>query len=285
MKEHHGVEVNTSSVRRIAEQHASRAGDIEGLPTRKQESKQMIAEMDGEMVPLVEYTDSKDRRKTKKNHWAELRIGTAQNFGEASWKYACSFKNADHLGNRLKEVMLRLGLTEQTKVHGVGDGALWIVEQGEKIAGQNYQHLIDLYHLCDYFAGAVIAWEEKTRQEVERLKHLAEEGEIGKILKELKERQKIHPNHEGIKKCVQYIENRSGEFKYKEAKQMGLPLGSGKVESSHRSLMQKRLKKPGTWWLREKAADMANLRTLRANGGWKLLWQQDLIITSVLMAA
>ena len=66
---------------------------------------------------------------------------------------------------------------------------------------------------------------------------------------------------------------------------MGLPLGSGKVESSHRSLMQKRLKKPGTWWLREKAADMANLRTLRANGGWKLLWQQDLIITSVLMAA
>jgi hypothetical protein len=39
--------------------------------------------------------------------------------------------------------------------------------------------------------------------------------------------------------------------------------------------MQKRLKKPGTWWLKENAAKMADLRTLRANGGWNLLWQQN----------
>ncbi len=245
----------------------------------------MIAEMDGEMVPLVEYTDSEDRRKTKKNLWAELRIGAAQNLGEVSWGYACSFDSPDCLGDRLKKVMVRLGYIEETKVHGVGDGARWIVEQGERIAGQNYNHLIDLYHLCDYFAAAVVAWEQETRQEVKRLKNLAEQGKIRKILEELRERQKVYPDHEGIKNCIQYIENRSGQFRYKEAKEKGLPLGSGKIESTHRSLMQKRLKKPGTWWSREKAADMANLRTLRANGGWELLWQQNLNFTPLQMVA
>ena len=53
-----------------------------------------------------------------------------------------------------------------------------------------------------------------------------------------------------------------------------LPIGSGKVESTHRSLIQRRLKIPGAWWLRENAHAMANLRTLRANGGWELLWNR-----------
>jgi len=72
-----------------------------------------------------------------------------------------------------------------------------------------------------------------------------------------------------------YIENRPGQFHYHEAIKRDLPIGSGKIESTHRSLMQKRLKKPGTWWLRENAEKIADLRTLRENGGWELLWQQN----------
>ena len=158
--------------------------------------------------------------------------------------------------------------------HGPGDGARWISEQGEKIAGTNYEHLIDLYHLCDYFSAAVSAWEKETKNEVKRLKDKVKECGITEILEELKQRQKEHMNHEGLRKCIQYIENRPGQFKYKEARLKELPIGSGKVESTHRSLMQKRLKKPGSWWLRENAAKMADLRTLRANGGWELLWEQ-----------
>ena len=57
---------------------------------------------------------------------------------------------------------------------------------------------------------------------------------------------------------------------------MELPVGSGKVESTHRSLMQKRLKKPATWWLKSNADKRADLRTLRGNGQWELLWQEVL---------
>ena len=66
MKEHHGVEVNISAVRNITEKHANRAAELLiNTPRKEQKSRQMILEMDGEMVPLVEYKDSKDKRKTK----------------------------------------------------------------------------------------------------------------------------------------------------------------------------------------------------------------------------
>ncbi len=71
MKEHHGVNINVSAIRTITEFHARRAAELESsLPQRCQGSKQMIVEMDGEMVPLVEYEESKDNRKTKKNLWS-----------------------------------------------------------------------------------------------------------------------------------------------------------------------------------------------------------------------
>ena len=275
MREHHGVEINVSAIRYVTELHAARAAEIENaLPMEQKESSgQMIIEMDGEMVPLVEYESSKDRRRTKKNLWAELRVGVAQNHHTVTWKYACSFKSPDELGERLKRAMWRLGFNDQTSVHGIGDGATWIAEQGEKIAGSHYTHLIDLYHLCEYFAGAVIAWEPGVKEEVKRLKKMAEMGKINQILGELKQRWVEYPDHEGVRACIQYIENRPGQFNYKKAKKKNLPIGSGKVESTHRSLMQKRLKKPGAWWLRENATKIAELRTLRANGGWERLWQ------------
>ena len=185
----------------------------------------------------------------------------------------------------MKKVMEKMGLKEKTEVHGVGDGALWITEQGEKVAGSKYKHLIDLFHLCDYIGGAVTAWSTEVEKEVKRLKAMFEEGEVNKALLELRDRKKQNVEHEGLRICVQYIENRPGQFEYKKAKEKGLPIGSGKVESSHRSLIQKRLKKPGAWWLRENAEKMADLRTVRANGSWELLWQQDLQKTTYKQAA
>jgi len=35
------------------------------------------------------------------------------------------------------------------------------------------------------------------------------------------------------------------------------------------------LKKPGAWWRRENAEKMADLRTVRANGCWNLLWRDN----------
>ena len=277
MQEHHGVEINASTIRRMTLMHAKRAEHlVTEIDPTPHPSKQMILEMDGEMVPLVEYDqDVKDKRKSKRNFWAELRLGAAQNHLEASWKYAASFKTPDDLGNKMKGIMERLGQDEHTLVHGIGDGALWIPEQGERIAAHKYSHLIDIYHLCDYFSDAVKSWTEQTKAEVDRLKKLCKEGKIEMVVKELKSRQEIDKDHEGLKACVQYIENRPGQFNYKKAIEKELDIGSGAIESGHRHVIQKRLKKSGTWWLRENAASMADLRTIRINGNWEKLWQSN----------
>jgi hypothetical protein len=114
-------------------------------------------------------------------------------------------------------------------VHGVGDGAKWIVEQGEKIAGCKFKYTIDLYHLCEYLAGACSAWTTEVPKEVKRLKRMFEEGKSGKVVRILKRRQRKHFNHEGIEACIKYIENRPGQFDYKTAIEKDLPVGSGKV--------------------------------------------------------
>jgi hypothetical protein len=277
MKEHHGVSINVSAIRRVTEMHAERAQDVTmAFEQEKRLVKQMILEMDGEMVPLVKYGKGTDRRKDKTFLWAELRVGATQRNGEVDWKYATSFSSAEQLGDKMRITMEKMGMNEQTKVHGVGDGAAWIPEQGERIAGSKYTHLIDLYHLCEYLAKAVENWAADPKVEVMRLKKRFENGDGEKVLKILKRQQKKLPQHEGLRICIQYIENRPGQFEYKKAKQLGLPMGSGKIESTHRSLIQKRLKKPGAWWRRENAAKMAELRVARANNCWGHLWQQDL---------
>lgn len=286
MKEHHNVDVNVSAVRNITEKNAGRAATILAkIPAKKEKSKQMILEMDGEMVPLVEYRDSKDKRKTKTNLWGELRVSAVQNHNELTWKYASSFNSTDELGDRTRVVMESIGFGEKTLVHGVGDGAKWICEQGEKIAGSNFSYTIDQPHLCEYFAKAVKAWQVEPREEVQRLKKLADEGQIKKIVNEFQKKQEEYPNNEGLSDCLKYIKNRPGQFEYDKIREKKLPVGSGKIESTHRSLMQKRLKKPGTWWLKNNADKMADLRTLRGNGQWYHLWQEDLNMDPINLAA
>ena len=190
-----------------------------------------------------------------------------------SWKYASSFNSTDELGDRTAIVMKSIGFNENTLVHGVGDGAKWIYEQGERIAGSNFSYTIDQPHLCEYFSKAVKAWQKDTEKEVKRLKTLADEGKINSVKEELQKRQEEYPDHKGLESCIRYIKNRPGQFEYDKIRGKELPVGSGKVESTYRSLMQKRLKKPGTWWLKSNADKMADLRTLRENDKWHLLWQ------------
>ena len=48
------------------------------------------------------------------------------------------------------------GLTEQTQVHGVGDGAPWIVERFQDYFGDQGKYLIDFYHVSEYLAAAAL---------------------------------------------------------------------------------------------------------------------------------
>jgi hypothetical protein len=52
---------------------------------------------------------------------------------------------------------------------------------------------------------------------------------------------------------------------YPRALKLGLPIGSGMIESGHRHVLQSRLKTAGAAWLNDHADQIAHLRVLRAN--------------------
>jgi len=73
--------------------------------------------------------------------------------------------------------------------------------------------------------------------------------------------------------AAQYLENRRDQLGYHEAIEQDLPIGSGEVESGHRSVLQARLKKTGAWWKLENAESMSHLKVLQANQNWEPFWQ------------
>lgn len=56
---------------------------------------------------------------------------------------------------------------------------------------------------------------------------------------------------------------------------IGLPIGSGEVESAPRYIPQKHLKIPGATWHPDAINPMLALRIIRPNGWWDDFWMQQ----------
>ena len=193
---------------------------------------------------------------------------------EVNWLYTASYGSVDGVGTGLEIIGKRAGFAEKTKVHGLGDGAIWVREQLERAFGCQMNFTIDFFHLCDYLSSAADIFSEKKAEWMNKAKASLKKGQIKKVLAELKKEQEQYPDHKGLIDCIRYIENRKSQFKYDEALAQGLPIGSGKIESAHRNIIQQRLKKPGAWWKEDAAEAMINLRVLRANGDWENFWRE-----------
>jgi len=61
---------------------------------------------------------------------------------------------------------------------------------------------------------------------------------------------------------------------YKRFMEQGYPIGSGEVESAHKTIPQKRLKLPGACWHPDSIHPMVALRILRANDWWDDFWKE-----------
>ncbi len=65
-----------------------------------------------------------------------------------------------------------------------------------------------------------------------------------------------------------HLRNRLDQVDCKGAAERELPIGSGQIESSHRPVVQARLKRPGAWWSGDNIDGMLSLRLCRANDQW-----------------
>jgi hypothetical protein len=285
VKEHYGIEVPVSAVRGFTEEHGTAM-----LGQEKQKSDWperagvpvLISEMDGSMLPVVETAEpgageaAIDRRKTRHVGWKEARLALAHPPGSVTPIFGATLGSVEEAGERLTVCALEAGAGSRTKIHGVGDGAVWIIEQMEAQFGSQAQYLVDFYHLCDYLAaaGEVIAGKDKADWMEEKKDWLKENRwkDVLEALRPFLEGDDIPDPEAPVRACFRYISNRSNFLDYKGAQAAGLPIGSGEIESGHRYIFQNRLKIAGSWWKMENLKKMIALRVLRANGGWEDYW-------------
>jgi hypothetical protein len=99
------------------------------------------------------------------------------------------------------------------------------------------------------------------------------DGNVETVLKELEEMNNQNPNRR-LKRLIGYINRFYAALDYDKFKSMGYPIGSGEIESAHKSIPQKRIKIPGASWNADSIEPMLALRILRANDWWEDFWDQ-----------
>lgn len=301
--EHYRIELPLSSIQAIVENHAENIFEfVENEDFEEGTAQQIIAEVDGSMIPVVDTTIPKegkaDKRRGRSVRWQEARLCFARGAKLITPIFYATMGDVDRTGNLLYRAALRVGFGPKTTIHGLGDGAKWIQEQMIRVFGNQVKYLVDFYHTSEYLAKAAehswasqkIEWRKEQQELLKQSRHQEvleairrrlpidwetkqETKKPGKRSKEvvLEEKEQETP----LEKCYRYIFNRQKNLDYKSALENDLPIGSGEIESSHRYVIQKRLKIAGAWWNPTKAEHMLSLRTLKANGDWDQYWKNQ----------
>jgi hypothetical protein len=282
MIEHYGFSVPPSTIRSLTEMHGEQMlnYEINNKIKGKQAIKQIIVETDGTMIPKVEFDEQYegDLRKTRKCLWKEVRLTLGYLPGEVDPLYAATAGKPEDVGKQLKDIASRLGYDTTTDIHGVGDGASWIAIQMEEIFGAQGTYTIDFYHLCEYLCAASKTLSNDADSWYKEQKTRMKQGKKHQVLEALMphlESPDIADEKAPIRACFRYMTNRPKQFDYVSAIEKGLPIGSGKVESGHRTVLQHRLKIPGAWWKTENIEKMSALLVIRENEDWDCYWQSQ----------
>jgi hypothetical protein len=286
LEEHYGIRVPGNGIRRATLHHASEIKIWQEKRLGKIESRAkgcVISETDGSMVPIVKTStqvkgEKVDRRKGKSLCYQEARLTLAHEQGSVTPIFSGTLGSVKAVGKHVLHCVKAVGINKQTRVHCVGDGAVWIADQVEEQFGTNATYLIDFYHVCEYLAAAsLVCAEGKEKVWMEEQKALLKNSESNKVLLNLVpflEPNTIPDTEASVRACYRYIKNRPNQLDYKKAIEKNLPIGSGEIESAHRYLIQKRLKIAGAWWLEDNAENMLALRINRQNNQWNEYWSK-----------
>lgn len=282
VREHYGIGVSVSAVRAVSQRHGGALqSDLSVAPRLPARGlRQAVAEMDGSMIPIVQIAEGDgDQRRRRQVCWQEARLCLVGAPDSQQRFYGATLGGVEQAGRAWKAAAVRACVGRVTRVHCVSDGAAWIIKQARAQFGAQATYLVDFYHVSEYLAAAARAvapdaarsWlhEQQARLKANHvelvLAHLAPSVEPAPVA----------AHDAPVRACVRYLKNHRAHLDYQSALAAGLPIGSGEIESGHRTVIQARLKISGAWWRVENAEKMLALRVARANGEWESYWEQQ----------
>lgn len=159
----------------------------------------------------------------------------------------------------------------------MSDGAHDLVAHlATEVAGRvkrDFEQVVDFWHLAEKLAAAapLLNGDPKRRLASWRMRLLNEQDAAHSILLELRvsgrEQRRVgktRPVHEAIT----YIESHHSRMNYAAIRAKGLPIGSGNVEATCKTLVQVRMKRAGSRWKTNTGRHVLQLRALATSDRW-----------------
>jgi len=297
-EEHYGWKVERSAVRREVENIALLAlAYVERRllvletnfknqepPKKRCGWNRVLVELDGSHIRTGILTPAETeeltpqrriRRCKRQTDWREVRVGFASPVEQKEKRtFVARMGQYPEVVQQLKSAAVDQGLSTYTLVYGLADGGNGLRESLES-EFSHFQFILDRPHLKQHLYATVEAMELTGKIRFIWLKHtlnLIDKGQVNKVISRLKRWQ--GKGQQRVLNLAKYLERFRDALHYEKYRSLGLPIGSGEIESAHRYIPQKRLKLPGATWHPLTINPMLALRVIRANDWWNDFWYQ-----------
>jgi hypothetical protein len=201
--------------------------------------------------------------------------------------YCAGFEGAEAFWYRVYGEACRqgLGTRDVDLVVLLGDGADWIWHYGPRFLAVEVGakrvkviEILDIYHAYEHLgevANVVFGQgtDKATRWLERRKEQLVTKG-AKPILKALAKLTRVGPSAaEEVRQAIAYFTEHAARTNYPSFVARNLPIGSGAIESTCKTLIEKREKGAGMRRTETGAQNVASLRALHRSGRWLTFWK------------
>ena len=265
-----GVKVGSTQIHRLTDSYGKAVEQsvnaVRTLTPLKQKEVLYI-QADGSMVL------------TREDGWKEVKLGRFFKSGDcihagSKQGWISNSQYVAHLGNSKDFTKMMDDLAESygkldNRLIFISDGATWIKNWIED-AFPNAISILDYYHVCEHlheFSNNFFKDKPTEQDWAAKQKELLLNSEVTEVIKNIKSLSK--KSNEEAEKLIAYYESNLERMDYKKYKQTGCGIiGSGAIESAHRTVIQKRMKLSGQRWSKQGAQNLLNLRVTNKNNQW-----------------
>lgn len=189
----------------------------------------------------------------------------------------------DALSPRLWLEALRQGVQTAPLVAWVSDGGRGFWRLYRERLAERATGILDFYHAAQHLWAGAVAWlaghPQQAQAWFETARHRLRHGEANAVLTELAETLALEDLPASARTTLQnlyeYLDKHRSHIDYEKFKELGLPLGSGMVESACKWLIQQRFKGVGMRWSDDGFNHLLHLRLAWVNGRFDALFAPE----------
>ena len=156
----------------------------------------------------------------------------------------------------------------------VGDGARWQWSWVEAEYPKAIQ-ILDFYHAMEHlgkYLSTVIPKKSKANKAIKKVSGILKAKGIDTVMRYIHNIPRISKKQvKGYDELSTYIKNNKNKMDYPSYIEQSLLIGSGAIESAHRTVLQKRMKQSGQRWSKKGLSNMIKLRSASMSGHWPLI--------------